>query len=153
MKIWLLRHGEAEPARGRDADRQLTTHGREQVLAIVSHLQQQPLDQILCSPYIRARQTTEVLLEALELDKAPLIAPWLVPDESVQAAVRQLDSLPGQNILLVTHQPLVGLLGSWLCHGSFDHPLPMGTASLACLEGDFAVAGLMHLQALHHPQV
>lgn len=152
MKLWLLRHGEAEPSRGRDADRQLTVYGRQQVQAIARHLQEQTLDQILSSPYIRARQTTEVLLEALGLDQSPLLAPWLVPDEPVQAAVRQLDGLHGGTILLVTHQPLVGLLGSWLCHGSLDHPLPMGTASLACLEGDFAVAGLMRLQALYHPQ-
>lgn len=153
MKIWLLRHGEAAPARGRDAERELTEHGRQQVRDMACHLAGQSLSRIICSPYVRARQTTDVLLEALGCGTTPLVVPWLVPDEPVQSVVRQLDSLPGADMLLVSHQPLVGLLGDWLCDGTLAHPLPLGTASLACLEGDFVIAGLMRLQAMHHPQV
>ena len=32
MKLWVLRHGEAEPRANSDAERRLTAHGREQVL-------------------------------------------------------------------------------------------------------------------------
>lgn len=151
MKIWLLRHGEAEPVSRRDAERGLTGRGLQQVASMAPHLQGQPLTRVLCSPYVRARQTTEIMLQALGLDTVPLVVPWLVPDESVQTVVRQLDNLPAGDLLLVGHQPLLGLLGSWLCDGSLAQPLPLGTASLACLEGDFVVAGLMQLQAIQHP--
>lgn len=151
MKLWLLRHGEAEPVSRRDADRELTAYGRQQVAEMATHLRGQPLAGIVCSPYIRARQTTDIVLATLGIENAPLIVPWLVPDEPVQTAARQLDSLPEGDILLVSHQPLLGLLGSWLCEGSLSNPLPLGTASLACLEGDFAVSGLMRLQSLQHP--
>lgn len=153
MKIWLLRHGEAEPAQRRDAERQLTACGQQQVTAMAEYLREELPFRVLCSPYVRARQSAEIITRTLELHTAPLVVPWLVPDESVQTVVRQLDSLPVENLLLVSHQPLLGLLGSWLCEGSLAHPLPLATASLACLEGDFAVAGLMRLQTMQHPGV
>ncbi len=62
-----------------------------------------------------------------------------------------LDRRPEQNLLIVTHQPFVGLLGGWLVHGHRDSPLPMATGSLAELEGEACAAGLMHLVALRHP--
>ncbi len=152
MKLWLMRHGEAGAPSRRDADRELTAHGRQQVAEMAAHLKDQPLAGIVCSPYVRARQTTDIVLEVLGVEKPTLIVPWLVPDEPVQSVVRQLDSLPEGDLLLVSHQPMLGLLGSWLCEGSLAQPLPLGTASLACLEGDFAVSGLMHLQSLQHPR-
>lgn len=152
MKLWLLRHGEAEPSRGRDAERALTEHGRQQVQVMTRHLAGQPLTQVLCSPYARARQTTSLVLDALEMEQSPLVVPWLTPDEQVQTVVRMLDGQASGDILLVSHQPLLGLLGSWLCEGNLTRPLPLGTASLACLEGDFIAAGLMSLVALYHPQ-
>ena len=42
MKLWILRHGEAEPHARRDADRNLTEHGRQQVLRSAAHLMGQP---------------------------------------------------------------------------------------------------------------
>lgn len=150
MKIWLLRHGEAEPARGRDADRNLTARGREQVRSMARLLADQPLTQVLCSPYVRARQTADELLAALSGPRNLQVVPWLTPEDSPQTVVRELDHHDGHNLLLVSHQPLLGLLGSWLCEGSLQHPLALSTASLACLEGDHAVAGLMRLQSLTH---
>lgn len=150
MKLWLLRHGEAEPARGRDADRNLTDYGRHQVRSMAALLAGQPLTQVLCSPYVRARQTADELLAALPERYTPQVVPWLTPEDSPRDVVRQLDSLDGHNLLLVSHQPLLGLLGSWLCEGSLQSPLPLSTASLACLEGDHAIAGLMRLHSLSH---
>lgn len=152
MKLWLLRHGEAGALSRRDSDRELTAYGRQQVAEMAAQLKGQPLAGVVCSPYVRARQTTDIVLDVLNIESPPLIVPWLVPDEPVQTVVRQLDSLPEGDLLLVSHQPMLGLLGSWLCEGSLARPLPLGTASLACLEGDFAVAGLMRLQSLQHPQ-
>ena len=56
-----------------------------------------------------------------------------------------------QNLLLVTHQPLVGALAGLLVYGHLQQPLPFNTASLALLEGEMPLAGLMNLLAIHHP--
>lgn len=57
MKLWLLRHGEAEPHASRDSERRLTAHGRKEVLQSAARLAGLPLDGILASPYVRAQQT------------------------------------------------------------------------------------------------
>ena len=38
MKLWLLRHGEAEPHASRDSERRLTAHGRKEVLQSAARL-------------------------------------------------------------------------------------------------------------------
>ncbi|MGH8353342.1 MAG: histidine phosphatase family protein, partial [Pseudomonas sp.] len=57
MRLWLLRHGEAEPQARSDAERALTKHGRKEVLKAAGHLAGRPLAAILASPYVRAQQT------------------------------------------------------------------------------------------------
>ncbi|MFZ5960383.1 phosphohistidine phosphatase SixA [Pseudomonas sp. QL9] len=151
MKLWLLRHGQAEPQARRDADRQLTAHGRKEVLQSAGHLAGHALDGILASPYVRAQQTAELVREALGFAGAVGTAPWLTPDDDPRDVLRFLDGRGEQNLLLVSHQPLIGALGGLLVHGSRDEALPMGTASLAELEGDCPLAGLMNLVSLYHP--
>lgn len=145
MKLWLLRHGEAEPHASRDSERRLTAHGRKEVLQSAARLAGLPLDGILASPYVRAQQTAELVREALGLVEPVGTAPWLTPDDDPREVLGFLDERSERNLLLVSHQPLVGALGGLLVHGNRRDPLPMSTASLAELEGDFAAAGLMTL--------
>ncbi|MCY1396727.1 Phosphohistidine phosphatase SixA [compost metagenome] len=152
MKIWLLRHGEAEPQARRDADRRLTAHGRKEVLISAGHLSGHPLDGILASPYVRAQETAELVREALGLDGAVHTAPWLTPDDDPRDVLRFLDGRGERNVLLVSHQPLIGALAGLLVHGSRNEALPMNTASLAELEGECPVAGLMRLVSVYHPR-
>lgn len=150
MKVWVLRHGEAEPHAPRDEQRNLTAHGREQVLGSAAHLLGQPLDAILASPYVRAQQTAALVHAALAFAEPVITVPWLTPEADLQQAVDKLDALGARNVLLVSHQPLVGALVGWLQHGNLQDRAPMGTASLAELEGDAPLAGLMNLRNLHH---
>ncbi len=152
VKLWLLRHGEAEPHASRDSERRLTAHGRKEVLQSAARLAGLPLDGILASPYVRAQQTAELVREALGLVEPVGTAPWLTPDDDPREVLGFLDERSERNLLLVSHQPLVGALGGLLVHGNRRDPLPMSTASLAELEGDFAAAGLMTLVSLHHPR-
>ena len=47
MKLWVLRHGEAEPYGSRpDSERALTPHGCEEVLRSAAHLIGQPITAI-----------------------------------------------------------------------------------------------------------
>ena len=149
MKIWILRHGEAQPHARRDAERELTVKGREQVLHSAARVLDQPLDSILASPYVRAQQTAELVRNALGFAPQLISVPWLTPDSDPRQALSQLPD--SGNVLLVTHQPFVGDLISLLMHGHMRQPQPMHTASLAELEGEWPLAGSMTLCNLWHP--
>lgn len=150
MKLWVLRHGEAEPHAASDAERRLTAHGREQALRSAAVLLGQPLQSIIASPYVRAQQTAGLVHEALGFDKPLHTVPWLTPDSDPQQVIAELDRLGLDNVLLVSHQPLVSCLVGMLEKGRPEGP-PMSTASLAELEGDWPLVGLMSLRSLFHP--
>lgn len=152
MKLWILRHGEAQVQARTDAERNLTEHGRGEVLRSAAHLIGQPISAILASPYVRAQQTAELVRDALGFEPAIKTVPWLTPEGNPLQVLAQLDTDGADdNVLLVSHQPLVGSLISFLQHGHQRQPQPMHTASLAELEGDFALAGLMSLISVKHP--
>ena len=151
MRLWLLRHGQAEPKARTDAQRNLTDVGRREVEGAAAPLRDQSLQVILVSPYQRAQQTAEIVRQALGFTGPVETVPWLTPDSDPADAMLYLDRRTEQRLLLVTHQPLVGALGGWLVSGHRDAPLPMATASLAELEGEHLAAGLMHLGGLRHP--
>jgi phosphohistidine phosphatase len=110
------------------------------------------LTAILVSPYVRAQQTAELVRSELGFSGPLTTVPWLTPDSDPREALKYLDERESAEVLLVTHQPLVGALGGLLVHGHRQEPLPMRTASLAELEGDIPAAGLMELLALIHPR-
>lgn len=147
----MLRHGEAEQRAASDAQRQLTDHGRSEVLQSAAQLDGRPLTAIIASPYVRAQQTAELVRERLGFAGSVITAPWLTPNSDVREVLRQLDQDEGE-VLLVSHQPLIGELGGLLVHGHRQEPLPMRTASLAELEGEAVAAGIMELLALIHPR-
>ncbi|XMB52270.1 phosphohistidine phosphatase SixA [Pseudomonas fluorescens] len=149
MKVWILRHGEAQAHARTDAERNLTEHGRAEVLRSAAHLIGQPLGAIIASPYVRAQQTAQLVRDVLGFQPDILTVPWLTPDEDVRQVLKKLDT--DDDVLLVSHQPLVGSLISFLQHGHQRQPQPMYTASLAQLEGDFPLAGLMSLVDVKNP--
>lgn len=150
MKIWVLRHGEAEAHARSDDQRQLTDHGRKQVLKSAGHLLGQPLQAILASPYVRAQQTAALVHQALGFGEPVVTVPWLTPDSDPDEVIARLNTLEAQEVLLVSHQPLVGQLVSLLTDGSRQAAAPMSTASLAELEGAYPLAAAMTLLGLRH---
>ncbi|OCX22381.1 phosphohistidine phosphatase SixA [Stutzerimonas xanthomarina] len=124
MKIWLLRHGEAEPRARTDAQRCLTEAGRNEVRRSAAHLVGRPLQMILASPYVRAQQTAELVREVLGFGGMVETVPWMTPDSDIDDAMLYLSQR--------------------------SDALPMATASLAELEGEGVAAGLMHLRSLRH---
>ncbi len=151
MKLWVLRHGEAQGHAARDSLRELTEHGREQVLRSAAHLLGESSVTVYASPYVRAQQTAGIVHEALALEQPIVTVPWLTPDTDPQQVIHQLNLLGLDTVLLVSHQPLVGALIGLLEHGHLQSPRGMNTASLATLEGDWPLAGLMTLSDLQHP--
>ncbi|MCD5996437.1 phosphohistidine phosphatase SixA [Pseudomonas sp. CDFA 602] len=150
MKVWVLRHGEAQSRARSDAERELTAHGREEVLKSSVHLTGKPVQRIVASPYVRAQQTAELVRQYLGFSEAIMTVPWLTPESDPREVLRQLDASALDEVLLVSHQPLVGSLIGLLTQGSVQQAQPMSTASLAELEGEFALAGAMNLNSVRH---
>ncbi|MGF0242322.1 phosphohistidine phosphatase SixA [Rhodococcus sp. IEGM1300] len=150
MKLWVLRHGEAEPYGSKpDSERALTAHGREEALRSAAELIGQPISAIYASPYLRAQQTAQLVREALGFEPDIRTVEWLTPDNRPQAVAEQLVSV--DYALLVSHNPLVGNLLGYLQHGHVQQPEAVKTAGLAELEGDLPLAGAMKLNGIKHP--
>ncbi len=150
MKLWVLRHGEAEPHGTRpDSERELTAHGNEEVLRIAAELVGQPITAIYASPFRRAQQTAEIVKQALGFAPDIRTVEWLTPDHRPQTVAEQLVSV--DCALLVSHNPLVGNLLGYLQHGHVQDPEAVKTAGLAELEGDLPLAGGMKLNSIKHP--
>ncbi|TBU97682.1 phosphohistidine phosphatase SixA [Phytopseudomonas dryadis] len=151
MKLWLLRHGQAESHARSDAERELTEHGRDEVRQAAERLRGGFQGSIFASPYVRAQQTAALVRDALGLPDELRSVPWLTPDSDPRESLLRLERFADGEILLVSHQPFIGALGGLLVHGHRQQPLPMQTASLALLEADELAAGLMSLSLLVHP--
>ena len=151
MKVWVLRHGEAEPYGSRpDSERALTEQGRKEVLHSAAKLMGKPLTAIYASPYLRAQQTAQIVREVLGFTPDLRTVEWLTPDNRPQAVAEQLAT--ADNVLLVSHNPLVSNLLGYLQHGHVQAPETVHTATLAELEGEWPMAGLMKLNSLKHPK-
>lgn len=112
--FYLLRHGDAEPGSGiRDRERRLTPGGVGDVLRQArAHLERgERIGAILCSPYIRAQQTANLVNGLLKTSLE--IVSDLTPSGNVQ---KVMDRLMGseEDVLLVTHLPLVADLAEAL---------------------------------------
>ncbi len=154
MRLWLLRHGEAEPCVTSDSERPLTARGRAEARASAGHLRGVALARVLVSPLLRAQQTAAEVFAVIGYAGPVETVDWITPDSDAQAALKALDHFDGQgDLLLVTHQNFVGELAGLLIHGHRQAPLDMRTGSLAVLEGDALAAGLLRLESLRDPQV
>ena len=150
MKLWVLRHGEAVPYGScPDSERELTDHGRKEALSSAAHLIGQPLTAIYASPYLRAQQTAQIVREALGFEPEIRTVEWLTPEVDPDKVTDQLVSV--SNVLLVSHNPLVGHLLSYLQHGAGYPPEKVSTAGLAELESPELLIGSMTLNSLKHP--
>lgn len=150
MNVWVLRHGEAEPHGSRpDPERALTAHGREEVLRSAAELIGRPLTAIYASPYVRAQQTAQLVREVLGFEPELLTVDWLTPQTRPQTVLEHLRDR--DNVLLVSHNPLVGSLLGLAQHGHLQQPEQVHTAGLAELEGDLPLAGAMTLKGIKHP--
>ena len=90
MRLWVLRHGQAEAQAASDAQRNLTEHGREEVLGMSRRLQQQVPEVILASPYVRAQQTAELVRRQLQMRRGVVTVDWATPDDDPLAVLDHL---------------------------------------------------------------
>jgi phosphohistidine phosphatase len=129
MRLYLVRHAEAEPGEPDDL-RRLTPAGREQARELGRRLKEDDArpETILTSPLLRARETGGELGRALEIGAEPdeRLAPGATPDD-LRAAVAGR----GDEVVVVGHQPDCSQIAAALTGGP-EPPFP--AAGLAVIE-------------------
>lgn len=140
MKLYIVRHGEAEPFNDDDVSRVLTHKGISDAYALGQYFINPvlPIDIAIVSSYRRAQQTyAEIAKNGLV--QRMVVSDQITPLNSVQDALTLLHSFTHlSNILIVSHMPLVSALISTLVKGSEKSLMQftMNTAGLAVIELD-----------------
>ncbi len=157
MLIYIMRHGDALMSAPTDAERPLSEHGKLDVAKMASHLKATTRLQVLVSPYKRAQQTADLLLESFvqaqgnttEITRETFEG--LTPEADPVLLIRYLEERPVVDTLIVSHQPFVGSLASLLIDGAHGLDLAMTTSSMAKLESEQVGLGLASLIELARP--
>jgi phosphohistidine phosphatase len=159
MELYILRHGLAEERNesGRDRDRALTPEGKERTHAAGKALRKMNIefDLVLSSPFVRAWQTAEILLEELECANSLQQCEALSSGAAMEEVLEALKKAEGsyESVLLVGHEPDLSQLISALLSGSPDLAITMkkgGLAKLTCGTVDPGSARLEWLLTSKH---
>lgn len=121
--IYLVRHAIAEPATGdmSDADRALTPEGQEKMRRAAAGLKRLGVapDVVLSSPLRRAQETAAVVAGELLSESSVEIYPPLAPGHDPEEVCKGLrPHRSARELMLVGHEPNMGLLASHLLTGS-----------------------------------
>lgn len=136
--IYLARHAEAVPVGTagvyHDFDRPLTPYGEMLLQRQAQTLAQLAPDLQACyaSPLLRTQQTAQLLLAGRDVSISPVDALGASP--SLSAMQRLLQQTEATQILLVTHQPFVVSLLSWLLTAEQDLNTAFEPGTLACFQ-------------------
>ena len=153
MILYLLRHGIAADVSSTgsfsDEERPLSDDGAKKLAAAAAAYKKLmlPPNRILCSPLLRARQTAEILRDALgsntEIEQTSALHHSIPPTKILAQLQGDLCENAGA-IALVGHEPHLGnLLGLLLSSssGRLSMPLTMGMMAAVEVLGAQAMAG------------
>jgi phosphohistidine phosphatase len=149
MNIYIIRHAiavaEGTPDYESDSERPLTDKGRKKMRQIAKGLRNLGVefDLILSSPYVRARETAEILADVFKAKKKMVFSDNLIPLGNPELLIGELnEKYSVDSMAIVGHEPhlstLVGLLAAE--NNKIDITLKKG--------------GVCYLTAddLHHPE-
>jgi phosphohistidine phosphatase len=126
MDLFILRHAIAEPGtpanRKADRERRLTPEGRKKMCRIAKAMKAAKLDfdLILSSPYVRAKQTADIVADVFKMQNALEISAELEPHGNPGKLIDELHKSHArcQGILLVGHEPYLSSFISLLLSGN-----------------------------------
>jgi phosphohistidine phosphatase len=143
MRLYFFRHGEAAPKDDEsiklDRDRPLTPDGRQKTRAAADGLRrlQIPVDIVLTSPWLRARETAEIVAEVLGMNDRLEELEELAGDHSASDVLRGLARFKmHENVMLVGHQPLLGETVAWLLSLSTGMQVDLKKSGVCTIEVD-----------------
>ena len=93
------------------------------------------LNLILSSPYLRSRQTAEILAKSYRITDTMILTPSLLPEAPASQIINEINDRFSQfkNILLVGHQPYLNTLISMLISGDPTLNITLKKGGLCCL--------------------
>jgi phosphohistidine phosphatase len=142
MIISLLRHGIAaersSPDGENDSERPLTAKGERRMRRIAEGMLALGLsyDLTLSSPYLRAKQTADIVAQVFKIPSGVQLSDTLTPEGNPRQLVETLHRAAPeqQNILLVGHEPYLSRLISTLLTGNANLPVVMKKGGLCTLD-------------------
>ena len=142
MDLYVLRHAIAAARDARkfpdDADRPLTDKGIAKLGHVTQGMQELGLDfdLVLTSPYVRARQTAEIVVKALRLEVRARSTRELAPDGDPKVLIADVLSARAARPLLVGHEPYLSELISVLLSGDPHLGIALKKAGLCKLTAE-----------------
>jgi phosphohistidine phosphatase len=142
VRVFLLRHGDAEFEADSDALRNLSSRGKADVWNVARELasRQDELQTMLVSPYLRARQTAEQVANVVSINSIKE-SDKLTPEADSSQALALLEQASSDSLLVVSHNPLVSRLLSLLVQGSPQPDHYLDTGQLVCVETEVIAPG------------
>ncbi|WP_070963543.1 phosphohistidine phosphatase SixA [Vibrio sonorensis] len=140
MKIFIMRHGEAETYASSDSERALTKRGEEASLKVAQACSEQgfaQFDKVLVSPYLRAQQTWQMISNTFKTSKMETsddITPYGDSSQVYDYVSALIEVENPETILLVSHLPLVGYLTAEFVADMVAPMFP--TSGLVCIDYD-----------------
>lgn len=144
MNLYLLRHGEAESVASTSEGRQLTEAGHEEVWNVARQFASRhlKLDRCFVSPALRAQQTAATFLDQFFHPPEPETLPELDASQRAAQIMAVLKDEVSENILLVSHNPLLSELLALLTDGNIDQMHILETGNLACVSLEIVGLGM-----------
>lgn len=144
MRLYIVRHGIALPHGTpgvAEDDRPLTKEGIKKMQQAADGMRAIDCvpEAILTSPLPRAKQTAEILLEALGKQIPLVLTDALAPTGNRQDVYREIRKRQNsQSLMLVGHQPSLGEIAGEIAWGSSEHYIELKKGGVCALEVDAA---------------
>jgi phosphohistidine phosphatase len=135
MKIYLVRHGEAE-AGADDAKRALTGDGRKAIRRLAEWAAGSKVkpDQIRHSGLVRAEQTAKLLADEIDPPEGLVAVSGLAPDDDVREMTKRLYK-ETRSVMLVGHNPFMESLAGLLLADDPNRPIvKFSKGQMVCLK-------------------
>jgi phosphohistidine phosphatase len=157
VELYLIRHADAVPVGERgvttDEDRPLSEKGEAQAEAAAKALAQRgiTLDVIYASPFVRARQTAEIMVRVWARPELILeTCNELAPDVKPRKLSKFLLKAAGEKIGLVGHMPDLGNFAGWML-GDKNVQIDFAKAGVALIPCELPSKGLGSLHWMVSP--
>jgi len=142
MELYILRHGLAgefgDPRYPDDSQRPLTAEGKRKMLQAALGMKALGLsfDLALASPYLRARQTAEIVCRQLDCLDILQITENLEPDRDPRKLIAEINEqgLENKSVLITGHEPFLSGLIAYLISGIHSPQIEFKKGALCKLE-------------------
>lgn len=143
MRLYIVRHGEAQASAPLDELRCLTDRGVREVAALWQQLKVEGVEisEVVASPYVRAQQTAVQIAECypnVSQQTCSLITPDDAPESVIEWLASYESSLDGW--ALVSHMPLVAALTGLLTEGVGSRAA-FAVGTVACIDLEVPCVG------------